>query len=91
MRMTIGLICTILVLAAASAGAQTLRLDRDGGFSFKFGREDKRGDVEGKRASCEVYSRIAVIQADANVRFPVRPSRPGVGERPGPPLPLVPV
>ena len=28
-----------------------------------------RGDVEGKRASCEVYARIAVIQADANVRF----------------------
>ncbi|MFA6139630.1 MAG: hypothetical protein WC684_02810, partial [Hyphomicrobium sp.] len=69
MRTTIGLVCTILVLAAASAGAQTLRLDRDGGFSFKFGRDDRRGDVEGKRASCEVYARIAVVQADASARF----------------------
>jgi hypothetical protein len=69
MRTTIGLVCTILVLAAASAGAQTLRLDREGGFSFKFGRDDRRGDVEGKRAACEVYARIAVVQADASARF----------------------
>lgn len=59
----------IVVFASALAGAQTLRLDRDGGFSFRFGREDKRGDVEGKRASCEVYARIAVVQAEANARF----------------------
>jgi hypothetical protein len=32
-------------------------------------RDDRRGDAEGKRASCEVYARIAVIQADANARF----------------------
>jgi hypothetical protein len=32
-------------------------------------RIEDRGDVEGKRAACEVYSRIAVIQADANERF----------------------
>ena len=59
----------VLGLAAGAVSAQTLRLDRDGGFSFKFGRDDRRGDVEGKRASCEVYARIAVVQAEANSRF----------------------
>jgi len=44
-------------------------MDRDGGFSFKFGRDDRRGDVEGKRASWEVYARIAVVQAEAASRF----------------------
>jgi len=63
------LAAAIVVLATALAGAQSLRLDRDGGFSFKFGRDDRRGEVEGKRASCEVYARIAVVQADANARF----------------------
>ena len=56
-------------LEHGAAHAQTLRLDRDGGFWFKFGRDDRRGDVEGKRASCEVYARIAVVQAEANSRF----------------------
>ncbi len=69
MRISMLLAAAIVVLATALAGAQTLRLDRDGGFSFKFGRDDRRGDVEGKRASCEVYARIAVVQADANLRF----------------------
>ena len=69
MRISMLLAAIIVVLATAFAGAQTLRLDRDGGFSFKFGREDRRGEVEGKRASCEVYARIAVVQADANARF----------------------
>lgn len=69
MRISMFLAAIIVVFASALAGAQTLRLDRDGGFSFRFGREDKRGDVEGKRASCEVYARIAVVQAEANARF----------------------
>jgi hypothetical protein len=64
-----GLVITLLVLITGAAAAQTLRLDRDGGFSFRFGRDDRRGDVEGKRASCELYARIAVVQADANARF----------------------
>ena len=59
----------ILGLASGAATAQSIRMDRDGGFSFKFGRDDRRGDVEGKRASCEVYARIAVVQAEANSRF----------------------
>jgi hypothetical protein len=50
------------------AASQTLRLD-DRGLSFRFGKDDRRGDVEGKRASCEVYARIAQVQADANVRY----------------------
>jgi hypothetical protein len=36
---------------------------------FRFGREDPRANVEGKRASCEVYARIAMVQADANRKF----------------------
>ena len=65
----IGLISAILLLASGAGVAQTLRLDREGGFSFKFEKDDRRGDVEGKRANCEVYSRIAQVQADANKRF----------------------
>jgi hypothetical protein len=69
MRIThTSLIIGILILATGAAVAQTLRLDNSG-FSFKFGRDDRRGDVEGKRASCEVYARIAQVQADANRRF----------------------
>lgn len=30
---------------------------------------DERGNVEGKRASCEVYARIAQIQAEANRKY----------------------
>ena len=70
MRFThISLISAVLILASGTAVAQTLRLDREGGFSFKFDKDDRRGDVEGKRANCEVYSRIAQVQADANKRF----------------------
>jgi len=36
---------------------------------FRFGREDPRANVEGKRASCEVYARIALVQIDANRKF----------------------
>jgi hypothetical protein len=36
---------------------------------FKFDRRDQRGNVEGKRASCEVYARIAQVQSDANQRY----------------------
>jgi hypothetical protein len=69
----ISLICTILILATGATVGQTLRRDREdrggGGFSFRFDRDDRRGDVEGKRANCEVYARIAQVQADANKRF----------------------
>jgi hypothetical protein len=35
------------------------------GFRFRFDG-DERGNVEGKRASCEVYAQVAVVQAEAN-------------------------
>ena len=71
------LFIAVLGLAAGTVSAQTLRLDRDGGFSFKFGRDDRRGDVEGKRASCEVYARVAVVQAEEPL--PLWPARPSLG------------
>ena len=64
----IGLAVAAVLVSAVSADSQTIRLD-ERGFSFKFGPNDRRGDVEGKRASCEVYARIAQVQADANDRF----------------------
>ncbi|RUO97776.1 hypothetical protein [Hyphomicrobium sp.] len=63
-----GLAAAGILASTASVQAQTIRLD-DRGFSFRFGPNDRRGDVEGKRASCEVYARIAQVQADANNRF----------------------
>lgn len=62
------LAAVIITGMAGAAASQTLRLD-DRGFSFRFGKDDRRGDVEGKRASCEVYARIAQVQADANQRY----------------------
>lgn len=64
----IGLAAAAVLVSAVSADSQTIRFD-DRGFSFKFGPNDRRGDIEGKRASCEVYARIAQVQADANDRF----------------------
>ena len=57
------------VLAAAQlpAFAQNFRFDGRS-LSFRFDH-DERGNVEGKRASCEVYARIATVQADANVKY----------------------
>ena len=70
MRITKPLAVTaVLLLVSGAAVAQSIRIDPGGGFSFKFGRDDRRGDVEGKRASCEVYARIAAVQSDANRRF----------------------
>ena len=58
----------VLTLVAGGAAAEKFRFDEHR-FSFRFGRDDPRRDVEGKRASCDVYARVAVIQADANRRF----------------------
>jgi hypothetical protein len=66
--LVMGLAAVGIFASADAVQSQTLRLD-DRGFSFKFGPNDRRGDVEGKRASCEVYARIAQVQADANNRF----------------------
>ena len=68
MQISTALITATLVLVSGGAVAQSVQFDR-GGFKFRFGHDDRRGDVEGKRASCEVYARIAVVQADANQRY----------------------
>jgi hypothetical protein len=68
MRISTAIVTLVLVLAAGGTLAQTHRFDR-GGFSFKFGRDDPKRDVEGKRATCDTYARIAVVQAQANQRF----------------------
>lgn len=63
------LIALCLSLVAGAAAAQSIRVGPGGEFSFKFGRDDRRGDVEGKRASCEVYARIATVQSEAARKF----------------------
>jgi len=68
MRTVTALIASLLILATGAAVAQSVRLN-ERGFSFKFGRDDPKRDVEGKRATCDTYARIAVIQAQANQRF----------------------
>src|SRR5689334_25437475 len=66
---SLGFAMAIIAATAVSAASDTFRIDDRGNFDFRFGREDRRGDVEGKRASCEIYARIAQVQADANVRY----------------------
>ena len=67
-NLTLGLATAVLLGMVVPVGAQTLRFD-DRGFSFRFNRDDRRGDIEGKRASCELYARIASVQSDANDRY----------------------
>ena len=81
MRISTVVVTTALVLVAGGALAQTLRFD-ERGFSFKFGRDDPRRDVEGKRATCDTYARIAVIQARANQRFRCGLQGPGWNDDP---------
>jgi hypothetical protein len=81
MRISTVVCATALVLVAGGALAQTLRFD-ERGFSFRFGRDDPRRDVEGKRATCDTYARIAVIQAQANQRFRCGLQGPGWNDDP---------
>jgi hypothetical protein len=74
-------ITSALVLIAGGAAAQSFRFD-ERGFSFRFGRDDPRRDVEGKRATCDTYARIAVIQAQANQRFRCGFAGPGWNDDP---------
>ena len=57
----------VLAVLCSAAYAQGIRIEVPG-LQFRF-EGDKRGDVEGKRASCEVYARIAQVQTDANQRY----------------------
>ena len=38
------------------------------GFGFRF-EGDARGNVEGKRAACEVYAKISEVQLEANRKY----------------------
>ena len=68
MRIATIVITTALVVVAGGAVAQQIRFGEHG-LELKFGHDDPRRDVEGKRASCDTYARIAVVQAQANERF----------------------
>jgi hypothetical protein len=57
---------TALVLAALAALAFTQHATAQ---QFRFERGDPRAGVEGKRASCEVYAKIAGVQTDANRKY----------------------
>jgi len=57
--LAIAVIAAICCGAALPASAQR----------FEFEKRDQRGNVEGKRASCEVYARIAQVQAEANQKY----------------------
>ena len=64
------MLLTALIAAAAFPVlllAQELRL-QIGPEHFRYEREDERAS-EGKRASCEVYAQISVVQAEANRRY----------------------
>jgi hypothetical protein len=41
---------------------------RSRGFGFRYDG-DERGNVEGKRAACETYARVALVQAEANRKY----------------------
>ena len=84
MRISKAVLVIPLVLVASAAVAQNFKFDLDRGFSFRFDRDDRRGDVEGKRASCEVYARIAVVQAVANKKYRCRYRGPAWRDDPAP-------
>jgi len=56
-----------MVAVGVVAGCATLADAQE--FRFRFEQGDRRGEAEGKRANCEVYARIAVVQAEANSKF----------------------
>ncbi len=63
------------VTFSKGASAQEFRFQL-GGDQFRFERGDNRGN-DGKRASCIVYSQMAVVQAEANRKFNCGYSGPG--------------
>ncbi len=48
--------------------AEDHRRHEERGFGFHFDN-DERGNVEGKRAACETYARVALVQAEANRKY----------------------
>ena len=79
----VSLISTILILSTGAALAQRddrgERGDRGGGFSFRFDRDDRRGDVEGKRANLRGLRSHCASSSRREQAFPLRLQRPGVG------------
>ncbi len=59
---------TLLIASTLPAFAQSVQF-RFGTGQFRYERSDPRANVQGKRASCEVYARIAVVQTQANLQF----------------------
>ena len=57
-----------MLIGTLPAFAQSFQF-RFGDRQFRFEKNDPRADVQGKRASCEVYARIAVVQTEANRQF----------------------
>ncbi len=57
----------VLAVAAGLCVAASLPAVSQG-FGFRF-EGDERGNVEGKRASCEVYAKVSQVQLEANRKF----------------------
>ena len=61
-------VACVLLTSALPCLAQSVQFQFGTG-QFRYDRTDPRANVEGKRASCEVYARIAVVQTQANLQF----------------------
>ncbi len=62
------LLAAALVAAAAAPVSSHAQRIEFGAGEFRFERGDERGN-DGKRATCEVYAQISVVQAEANRRY----------------------
>ncbi len=61
-------VASALLTTSAPTWAQSVQF-QFGTKQYQYDRADPRANVEGKRASCEVYARIAVVQTQANPQF----------------------
>jgi hypothetical protein len=60
----------LCVAASLPALSQGYRPDSDERGNVESQRpHDERGNVEGKRAACETYARVALVQAEANRKY----------------------
>lgn len=68
LRKSVVIALGLLATSALPALAQSVQFQFGTG-QYRYEREDPRANVEGKRASCEVYARIAEVQTQANLQF----------------------
>ena len=68
LRKSLVVASTLLITSTLPAFAQSVQF-RFGTGPYRYERSDPRANVQGKRASCEVYARIAVVQSEANRQF----------------------